>query len=101
FIDQALVKIDRFGQEFLAYGGDYDDRPTDYHFCTNGIVYANRELSPKMQEVKFLYQNLKFEVSRKRVKNFINDHLFYFLTNEYDTEYVLYFGWARDVSKIN
>ncbi|MFF2446961.1 glycoside hydrolase family 2 TIM barrel-domain containing protein [Neobacillus sp. NPDC058068] len=59
YIDQSLYKKDRFGNEFLAYGGDFDDRPTDYVFCTNGIVYANRELSPKMQEVKFLYQDFK------------------------------------------
>lgn len=38
FIDQTLVKTDRYGQEFLAYGGDFDDRPSDYNFCTNGIV---------------------------------------------------------------
>ena len=59
YIDQSLIKKDRYGKEFLAYGGDFGDRPTDYGFCTNGIVYANRELSPKMQEVKYLYQNFK------------------------------------------
>lgn len=59
YIDQSIYKKDRYGNEFLAYGGDFGDRPTDYGFCTNGIVYANRELSPKMQEVKFLYQNFK------------------------------------------
>ncbi|MCA0758280.1 DUF4981 domain-containing protein [Paenibacillus sp. N4] len=59
YIDQAIVKKDRYGKEFLAYGGDFGDRPTDYGFCTNGIVYADRTLSPKMQEVKFLYQNIK------------------------------------------
>ena len=59
YIDQSIYKKDRYGNEFLAYGGDFGDRPTDYGFCTNGIVYANRELSPKMQEVKFLYQDFK------------------------------------------
>lgn len=59
YIDQSLYKKDRFGKEYLAYGGDFDDRPTDYGFCTNGIVYADRKVSPKMQEVKFLYQDFK------------------------------------------
>lgn len=59
YIDQVIVKKDRYGKEFLAYGGDFDDRSTDYNFCTNGIVYADRKESPKMQEVKYLYQNLK------------------------------------------
>lgn len=56
YIDQALVKKDPFGVETLAYGGDFDDRPTDYNFCTDGVIYADRRPSPKMQEVKFLYQ---------------------------------------------
>ncbi|MGM7721550.1 glycoside hydrolase family 2 TIM barrel-domain containing protein [Metabacillus sp. Hm71] len=59
FIDQSLIKKDRYGNEFQAYGGDFGDRPTDYNFCGNGIVYADRRLSPKMQEVKFLYQDIK------------------------------------------
>ena len=75
FIDQAIIKKDRFGQEFLSYGGDFDDRPTDYGFCTNGIVYADRKLSPKMQEVKFLYQNFKLLVSEKKL-TIKNDSLF-------------------------
>jgi beta-galactosidase len=67
YIDQSLVKSNRYGQEYLAYGGDYDDRPTDYSFCGNGIVFADRKETPKMQEVKFLYQNIKLEVSRDSV----------------------------------
>ncbi|MDG4657279.1 glycoside hydrolase family 2 TIM barrel-domain containing protein [Ectobacillus antri] len=59
FIDQALAKKDRYGKEFLAYGGDFDDRPTDYWFCGNGLVYADRTITPKMQEVKYLYQTIK------------------------------------------
>lgn len=71
FIDQSLLKKNRYGDEFLAYGGDFDDRPTDYGFCTNGIVYATREESPKMQEVKFLYQDFKLfpEKTGIQIKN--------------------------------
>jgi beta-galactosidase len=67
YIDQVIVKENRYCDEFLAYGGDFDDRATDYNFCTNGIVYANRELSPKMQDVKFLYQNVKLVPERDSV----------------------------------
>lgn len=59
FIDQGLVKKDHFGNDFIAFGGDFGDRPTDYNFCTDGIVYSDRKPSPKMQEVKYLYQNFK------------------------------------------
>ncbi|WP_244440935.1 glycoside hydrolase family 2 TIM barrel-domain containing protein [Neobacillus jeddahensis] len=88
YIDQAIMKKDRYGNEFLAYGGDFDDRPTDYGFCTNGIVYATRELSPKMQEVKYLYQNIKLVPDGKGV-TISNDNLFTD-TVQYDLEYTLY-----------
>mgnify|MGYP003302198563 CR=1 FL=1 len=59
YIDQAMLRINDQGEEVYAYGGDFDDRATDYEFCTNGIVYANRTVSPKAQEVKQLYSNIR------------------------------------------
>jgi beta-galactosidase len=88
YIDQSIMKKDRFGMEYLAYGGDFGDRPTDYGFCTNGIVYANRELSPKMQEVKFLYQNVKLNADRSGV-TITNENLFTD-TSDYVLEYTLF-----------
>lgn len=62
YIDQTIAKKDRYGNWFQAYGGDFGERPTDYDFSANGIVTgANRDPSPKMQEVKFNYQNLSVE----------------------------------------
>ena len=76
YIDQTITKKDRYGNEFQAYGGDFDERPTDYNFSANGIVYGgNREPSPKMQEVKFNYQNITAEVSERHVR-VINKNLF-------------------------
>ena len=66
YIDQSIYRKDRYGKEFLAYGGDFHDRPSDYNFSGNGIVYGGeREPSPKMQEVKYDYQNLDVIVSEK------------------------------------
>ncbi|MEG2929880.1 MAG: glycoside hydrolase family 2 TIM barrel-domain containing protein, partial [Oscillospiraceae bacterium] len=56
YIDQAILTKDSFGKDYLAFGGDFGDRPSDYNFCTNGLVYADRTPSPKVQEVKYLYQ---------------------------------------------
>lgn len=67
FVDQAILKKDRYGKEFYAYGGDFDDRPTDWHFCANGVVFASRKPSPVLQEVKFLYQSLVISVNEKTV----------------------------------
>lgn len=88
YIDQSFIKKDRNGKEFLAYGGDFGDRPTDYGFCTNGIVYANRELSPKMQEVKYLYQDIKLVPDRTGI-TIVNEGLFS-NTADYDLEYILF-----------
>ncbi len=59
YVDQSIAKKDRYGREFQAYGGDFGERPTDYNFSGNGIVYGGeRDESPKMQDVKYNYQNI-------------------------------------------
>lgn len=68
YIDQAIVGRAPNGQEALLYGGDFGDRPTDYCFCTDGIVFADRTESPKMQEVKYLYQNIKLHPDEHGVR---------------------------------
>ena len=56
YIDQALlVKDEITGREVLRYGGDFDDRPSDYEFSGNGIIFADRTEKPAMQEVKYYY----------------------------------------------
>lgn len=65
YIDQSLMKKDSFGKEYLAFGGDFGDRPTDYNFCINGIVYGNRKISPKVQEIKQLFSDYKIDVEKK------------------------------------
>lgn len=67
YIDQALIKADEQGIEHFAYGGDFTDRPTDYQFCGNGIVYADRTVSPKALEVKYLYQDIRLKPDEKGV----------------------------------
>lgn len=76
YIDQSIYKKDRYGKEFQAYGGDFGERPTDYNFSGNGIAYGgSRDASPKMQEVKFNYQNITAKVSAQTVR-VINKNLF-------------------------
>ena len=59
YIDQAVAHVNEQGEEYLSYGGDHDERATDYEFCTNGLVYADRTVSPKAQEVKHWFSNVK------------------------------------------
>ncbi len=83
YIDQSLTRKNRYGEEFQAYGGDFGDRPTDYNFCGNGIVYgSDRSPTPKMQEVKYNYQNIKIIIDKDKVE--INNKHLFTNTNAYD-----------------
>lgn len=56
YIDQAiLVKDEITGEEVLRYGGDFDDKPSDYEFSGDGILFADRTEKPAMQEVRYYY----------------------------------------------
>lgn len=56
FIDQALlVKDPVSGQEVMCYGGDFDDRHSDYEFSGDGLMFADRTPKPAMQEVRYYY----------------------------------------------
>ena len=81
FIDQGLLKKDPNGKDYISYGGDWDDRPSDYEFCGDGIIFANRKASPKAAEVKEDYSNIKVKID---TKGFLikNENLFI------DTSYV-------------
>lgn len=96
YIDQSLTRKDRYGREFEAYGGDCGERPTDYNFSGNGIAYGGEERlpSPKMQTVKFNYQNISIFPSETQVR-VVNKHLF-LNTDVYDCAAQL----ARDGKKI-
>lgn len=58
-IDQALLTASPNGGARLAYGGDFGDRPTDRNFCGDGLFFADRTPTPKLQEVRFLYQGIR------------------------------------------
>lgn len=75
FIDQALVQTRADGTKYLAYGGDFNDRPTDYEFCGNGLLFADRKVSPKAKEVKQLYANLRLQPHENGVR-ISNNNLF-------------------------
>lgn len=56
FIDQAILVHDPItNQEVLRYGGDFDDRHSDYEFSGDGLVFADRQPKPAMQEVRYYY----------------------------------------------
>lgn len=62
WIDQAIRTQTPDGIEYMAYGGDFNEPVHDGNFCGNGIIFADRTVSPKIYEVKKCYQNVKIEM---------------------------------------
>lgn len=88
YVDQAIRSNDPFGGEYMGYGGDFRERPNDGNFSGNGIVFANREATPKMQEVKYNYQNFRIFVSQTEVT--IENKSLFTTSGEYDCVQKLY-----------
>ena len=88
----------------MTYGGDFGDRPTDGDFSGNGIAYGGkRKPSPKMQEVKYNYQNIEVVFENDSEFTVINKNLFT-NTDEFDAlvskrQYKSHIG-IRDALKI-
>lgn len=59
--DHGLRKKDEEGNEYFAYGGDFGDKPNDGNFCIDGIITPDRQVTPKLIEVKKVYQYIKME----------------------------------------
>ena len=54
YMDQALWQQGLRGRR-LGYGGDFGERPTDYAFSANGIVFADGTEKPAMQDLRYWY----------------------------------------------
>ncbi len=58
WVDQGLIK---YGgpKDHYYFGGDFGDKPNDGDFCLNGVVTSDRRVTPKLLEVKKVYQYIK------------------------------------------
>ena len=68
YIDQSIWKKDRYGKWFQAYGGDFGDRPCDWEFSCDGIVFADRTPKPQAQAVKALYAPVTLTPSAQGIR---------------------------------
>ncbi|MNB79546.1 Beta-galactosidase [compost metagenome] len=78
WVDQAIRTTTPDGVEYLAYGGDFGESPHDGDFCGNGLIFADRTISPKLYEVKKCYQDVRFEAAdlREGLITIRNQYLF-------------------------
>ncbi len=94
WVDQAIKTTDENGTEYLAYGGDFGEQPHDGHFCGNGLLFADRRPTPKLYEIKKLYQNIDIKAidAEKGVLEIKNKFMFTDLS-----EYLL--RWRQSCEK--
>ncbi|MGN0447475.1 MAG: glycoside hydrolase family 2 TIM barrel-domain containing protein [Acutalibacteraceae bacterium] len=93
FVDQGFRKTLPDGTTFISYGGENGEITHDGTFCANGLVFADRELTPAIKEIKRLYQNVRFKAvnAEKGIFTVQNDFLFTNL-NEYNLHWQVISG---------
>ena len=70
--DQGLLKTDKNGNEFYAYGGDFGEKLHYSNFCINGIVASDGRPKPAIFECKRVFQPIcceKVESTKIKVSN--------------------------------
>lgn len=90
WVDQGLYKKDANGKEFLAYGGDFGDKPNLHAFCFNGILFADRSLTPKYFEVKKVYQPMEVvlvNINNNDISLRVTNRNHFINLNEYDVKW--------------
>ncbi len=60
WVNQALRKKTSEGKWYWAYGGDFGDTPNSGSFCLNGLIHADRTITPNLIEVKKVYESIDF-----------------------------------------
>ena len=71
WVDQSMCKWGE-PKTNMYYGGGFGDYPNDQDFCCNGIITADRHVTPKLQEVKKVYQYVDFKLTgdkKIRIRN--------------------------------
>jgi len=78
WVNQGIRKKTPDGEEYFAYGGDFGDEPNDGNFCMNGIVFSDRTPQPAIQEVKKVYQPVKFYGKDPQLREIAIENLYHF-----------------------
>lgn len=91
WVDQGLLETHESGEQYYAYGGDYgENMPSDGNFVLNGLVFPDRTPHPALEEVKKVYQYIKFRNIPDN-QGHIKIENRYFFTNlkEFDFKWIL------------
>jgi len=70
------------GGKYWKYGGDYGDKPADYDFCLNGIMFPDQTPKPAMEECKKVFAPVFFKEIDKNNGTFEVENRFDFTCME-------------------
>lgn len=76
WVSQAIRRYDAQGKMYWAYGGDFGDTPNDGSFCMNGLIHADRTITPNLIEVKKVYENVLIKRISDTRYRIINEYAF-------------------------
>jgi len=71
WVDHGIRQFTEDGEEYFAYGGDFDDHPNDGNFCIDGLNYPDRIPHTGLIEYKKVIEPVKVEaidLTRGKVK---------------------------------
>ena len=87
WVDQGLNKPGEPDTNYY-FGGSFGDCPNDNDFCCNGIITPDRRVTPKLLEVKNIYQNIAFSLNDPNSVSLQNDYCVYNL-NDFNLRYTI------------
>ncbi|WP_264875118.1 beta-galactosidase [Vibrio agarivorans] len=86
WVDQGITKTDDNGNQYWAYGGDFNDEINDRQFCINGLVFPDRTPHPTLEEAKFCQRMITVTLSKEQQGRYSliirNENLFRSTDNE-------------------
>ncbi len=99
FVDQAIWKTEN-GRTFLAFGGDFGDFPNDAEFCGDGLITADRRITPKLIQAKYSYRPAVFSCKKPGSGEYtVKNRALFTDINEYDVvvTYTKFNGFEQTV----
>jgi beta-galactosidase len=90
--DQGILEKDKNGRLYYAYAGDYGppDNPPDANFVFCGLLFSDRTPSPKLWELKKVYQYAGIDlISAEEGKIKISNKYPFTNLNQFETVWIL------------
>ncbi|MDQ0198694.1 beta-galactosidase subunit alpha [Neobacillus ginsengisoli] len=85
WIDHGLRQFTEDGEEYFAYGGNFDDQPNNGNFCIDGLIRPDRIPSPGLYQYKKVIEPVLVDVLNIETGEFTIENRYDFLSMEHLT----------------